>query len=198
MDGLTTAQAAFVVGEPLEAFKKVVERAPIKPHMVQRGRRKVRRYGQADLVFLHAYAELRQAFTPKSQSALYDALQVALQKGHQKEVVFGKHRYDLAQHVLVIETKLKELDALNTQIDTSGKDPVIRDTGIEVYRIAALLDAGETVASVLRDYPSFNEPQVIAAQAFAAVHPKVGRPYPKLTAKSAMRAADLSALDDED
>lgn len=198
MDGLTTAQAAFVVGEPLDAFKKVVERAPIRPYIVQRGGRKVRQFREADLVFLHAYAELKQAFTPRSQSALYDALQTALKKGHQKEVVFGKHRYDLAQHVLIIETKLKELNALNTQIDTSGKDPVIRDTGIEVYRIAALLDAGETVASVLRDYPSLKEPQVIAAQAFAAVNPKVGRPYPKHTAKSAMRTADLSALDDEE
>jgi hypothetical protein len=50
MEGLTTAQAAFVVGEPLDAFKKVVERAPIKLSLVIRGGRKIRQFGDAELV----------------------------------------------------------------------------------------------------------------------------------------------------
>jgi uncharacterized protein (DUF433 family) len=197
MEGLTTAQAAFVVGEPLDAFKKVVERAPIKLSLVIRGGRKIRQFGEAELVFLRAYDELKQAFTPKSQSELYEALRLTLKRGH-KEVVFGKHRYDIGHHVVFISRKLKDLDKLAAQVDTSGKEPVIKGTSIEVHRVAALLDAGVEVKDVLRDYPSLTEQKVIAAKAFAEAHPKTGRPYPKQSAKAAMRAVDLSALDDDD
>ncbi len=179
MEHLTTAQAAFVVGAPLDTFKKVVERAPIKPQLVKRGGRNIRQFGQAELVFLHAYDELKQALTPKSQSEFYEALRTSLKRGLAKEVAFGKQRYDIGQHLVL-----------------SGKEPVIRGTHIEAHRIAALLDAGATVEDVLRDYPSLKEQQVVAARVYAEAHPKAGRPYPKQTAKAAMRAADLSALDD--
>lgn len=196
MDNLTTAQAAFVVGAPLETFKKVVERAPIKPQLVKRGGRKIRQFGQAELVFLHAYDELKQALTPKSQSELYEALRSSHKRGLAKEITFGKQRYDIGQHLVFVERKLKELDRLVAQVDVSGKEPVIRGTHIEAHRIAALLDAGATVKDVLRDFPSLKEEQVLAARVYAEAHPKAGRPYPKQTAKAAMRAADLSALDD--
>ncbi|AYM14833.1 MULTISPECIES: DUF433 domain-containing protein [Hyphomicrobiales] len=196
MEHLTTAQAAFVVGAPLDIFKKVVERAPIKPQLVKRGGRSIRQFGQAELVFLHAYDELKLALTPKSQSEFYEALQTSLKRGLAKEVVFGKQRYDIGQHLVFVERKLKELEKLTDQVDLSGKEPVIRGTHIEAHRIAALLDAGATVEEVLRDYPSLKEQQVVAARVYAEAHPKAGRPYPKQTAKAAMRAADLSALDD--
>lgn len=198
MENLTTAQAAFVVGEPLDTFKKVVERAPIKPSLVKRGGRSIRQFGAAELIFLRAYSELIEAFTPKSQCELYAALLAAPKTGRKTEVVFGKHRYDIAQHVVVIERKLKELEKLTAKIDTSRKEPLIKGTQVEVYRIATLLDAGIPVNEVLRDYPSLNEEQIVAAKAFAEAHPKAGRPYPKQTAKAAMRAANLSALDGDD
>ena len=91
---------------------------------------------------------------------------------------------------------MKELDKLTAQIDLSGKEPLIRGTQIEAHRIAALLEAGATVEDVIRDYPSLKEQQIVAARVYAEAHPKAGRPYPKQTAKAAMRAADLSALDD--
>ncbi|MDK4731494.1 DUF433 domain-containing protein [Rhizobium sp. CNPSo 3490] len=196
MENLTTAQAAFVVGEPLDSFKKVVERSPVKPLLVKRGGRKIRHFGYAELVFLHAYDELKQALTPKSQSELYDALRASIKRGQGKEVAFGKQRYDIGPHWIFVEHRLKELSKLTDQIDTTGKEPVIRNTSIEVHRLAALLDSGMSVKDILRDYPSLREEQVIAAKAYAEAHPKAGRPYPKQTAKAAMRAADLSSLDD--
>ncbi|AJD43774.1 DUF433 domain-containing protein [Rhizobium sp. SEMIA 4085] len=198
METLTTAQAAFVLGEPLESFKKVVERSPVKPHLVTRGGRRIRQFGTAELVFLHAYDELKQAFTPKTQSELYNALRTTLQGRHEKVVVFGNHRYDISSHVRDVEKKVKELDRLNAHIDSSGKEAFIRGTKIEAHRIAALLDAGVSVSQVQQDYPSLAESQIIAAKIYAEAHPKAGRPYPKQTAKAAMREADLSALDDLD
>jgi len=197
-EALTTAQAAFVVGEPLDAFKKVIEKAPVKPRIVKRGGRRIRQFELADLVFLHAYGELKQEFTPKSQAALYQALLVASHHGRRSEIVFGNHKYNIGRHVQIIESKLKELEKLTSQIDSSGSEAVIKGTRIEPHRIAALLDGGMTVEAVLRDYPSLNAHQVLAAKAYAEANPKPGRPYPKQTAKAAMGAADLSALDDED
>jgi uncharacterized protein (DUF433 family) len=195
---VTTAQAAFVVGEPLDAFKKAVERSPVKVRAIKLGGRRVRQFKLADLVFLHAYSELKQELTPKGQAALYRALTVVSADNLQHEVVFGKHTYNIQRHVQIVEAKLKELQELASQIDTSAREAVVKGTDIEAHRIAALLDGGMTVKDVLRDYPSLKENQVLAAKAYAEANPKPGRPYPKLTAKAAMRAADLSALDDED
>jgi uncharacterized protein (DUF433 family) len=194
----TTAQAAFVVGERLEVFKKVVERAPVKPRIVRRGGRRIRQFGMAELVFLCAYPVLKQELTPKSQAAFYQALLAAPDHGLRKEIVFGDHRYNVGRHARIVESKIKELEALSRQIDSSGEEAVISGTGIEAYRIAALLDGGMTVEEVLRDYPSLNERQVVAAKAYAEANPKRGRPYPKQTAKAALRSAGLGALDEED
>ena len=195
---LTIAQAAFVVGEPLDTFKKVVEKAPVKPRIVRQGGRRVRQFAMADLVFLHAYRELKQELTPKGQAALYEAL---LGVGHgrrRNEVAFGNQKYDLGRHVAIVEAKLKELERLADYIDSSGGEALIKGTQIEAHRIAALLDGGMTVEAVLRDYPSLMERQVLAAKAYADANPKPGRPFPRQTAKAAMRVSGLGELDDED
>ena len=195
---LTIAQAAFVVGEPLDAFKKAVEKAPVKPRIVRKGGRPVRQFAMADLVFLHAYRELKQELTPKSQAALYEALLGAPHGKRRNEVVFGNQKYDLGRHIAIVESKLKELEKLAAYIDSSGGEALISGTRIEAHRIAALLDGGMTVEAVLGDYPSLNERQVLAAKAYADANPKPGRPFPKQTAKAAMRASGLGELDDED
>ena len=95
------------------------------------------------------------------------------------------------------KSKLKELEALSNEIDTSSGEARIKGTRIEAFRIAALLDGGMTMGAVLRDYPSLDEHQVLAAKAYAESNPKVGRSYPKITAKAAMRGSGLDALDDK-
>lgn len=81
---------------------------------------------------------------------------------------------------------------------TSAGDTVLAGTTIEVYRIAALLEGGMSRLEILSDYPSLTADQVDFAEAYAKAHPNPGRPYPRLTAKAALRSADLSALDLDD
>ncbi len=81
------------------------------------------------------------------------------------------------------------------EIETSGDAALINGTNVEAHRIAALLAGGMTVDAVLRDYPSLTERQVLAAKAFAEINPEVGRHYPPITAKAAMRGSGLDALD---
>lgn len=73
--------------------------------------------------------------------------------------------------------------------------PVIAGTAVEAHRIAALLDGDMDLDEVLRDYVSLTRDQILAAKAYADGHPWTGRPYPGITAKKAMRDADLSELE---
>lgn len=192
----TTAQAAFVLNEPLDAFKKVIERGPVRARVVRVGGIRVRKFDLGDLIFLHAERELKTELTPKGRAELYEALTNLPVHNTRLEVAFGHLKFEFARHLKAVESKLKELEKLATEIDASSGEALIKGTRIEAFRIAALLDGGMTVQSVLHDYPSLNERQVLAAKAYAEINPKVGRPYPQTTAKAAMRGSGLDALDD--
>ena len=73
-------------------------------------------------------------------------------------------------------------------------EPVLRGTDIEVYRIAALLAGGMPVEDIETDYPSLSRDGIEAAKAYADAHPKPGRPYPRTTAKRALREAGSRRL----
>ncbi|HEY1749708.1 MAG TPA: DUF433 domain-containing protein [Caulobacteraceae bacterium] len=193
-EGWTTAQAAFIVGEDPQTFTKVVDRTPVKPRIVDRDGVRVRYFAMADLVYIHALDELTKAYTTKSRAALYDALRRAPKHGV-REIVFGEHKYAIHRHFKSVEARARKLEQLSRHIDTSKGEALIKGTGIEAYRIAALLDGGMTMAEVLGDYPSLKEEQALAAKAYADANPKPGRPFPKTTAKAAARKVDLSALD---
>jgi uncharacterized protein (DUF433 family) len=63
---------------------------------------------------------------------------------------------------------------------THEGEPVIKGTGIEVHRIAALIARGMTPDEVLDDYPSLTRHAVDVAKAYADAHPKAARPYPRM------------------
>jgi uncharacterized protein (DUF433 family) len=191
----TTAQAAFVLNEPLDTFKKVVERGPVKARVVRAGGMRVRAFALGDLVFLYAERELKTELTPKGRADLYEALTNLPAHNARPEVAFGHLKFEFARHLKAVEAKLKELAKLSAEIDASSGEALIKGSRIEAFRIAALLDGGMTVEDVLRDYPSLNERQVLAAKAYAEINPKVGRPYPQTTAKAAMRGSGLDAFD---
>lgn len=191
-DPLTTAEAAFVLETPMPKFRKIVERAPVKIDVAQGSGR--RGFDVANLVFLHAYSALKEDLTPASQQALYEALS-ANRKEKVWLITFGKQSYDLSEHYKAVARRLKDLRSLAKKIDESGPEPTIKGTTIEAHRIAALREGGMSVEDVLSAYPSLSAELVTAAQAYAAAHPKPGRPFPKTTVKTALRRVDLSQLD---
>lgn len=109
--------------------------------------------------------------------------------------VFRASLREAAQQVLRRLTALRDLEN-RIELSESG-DAVLKGTDVEVHRIAALLQGGMSRDEVLGDYPSLSADQVDFAMAYAAAHPKPGRPYPSLTAKAALRKADFSALEAE-
>lgn len=77
-------------------------------------------------------------------------------------------------------------------------DGTIRGTGIEAHRIAALMAGPMTRSAILRDYPELTDALVEAAVRYARAQPWGGRGFPDVTAKEAMRASRLHALDEPD
>lgn len=194
-EGWTTAQAAFLLGAPLDTFKKAVDRSPVKPRVVRRAGLWVRYFAFHDLVYLRAVHDLARWISRESRPDFYEAVK-RTELDQDDVVAFGPMTVKVRPYVIYVQVKSKELAKLESEIVTSKGEARIRGTEIEAHRIAALVDGGMSVADVLRDYPSLKERQVLAAKAYAEAHPKPGRPYPKQTAKGAMRSADLSALHD--
>ncbi|TPK85685.1 DUF433 domain-containing protein [Mesorhizobium sp. B2-4-13] len=194
MENLTVAQAAFVVGESVAAFRKTVEKAPVRPLSHGPGKRWA--FKVHDLVFFHAYPELKRALTDAGRQDLYSALREIPAEREVRIVAFGKQKYDLSENYRAVVGQLKKLRALHAEIDDSGDEALIKGTSIEAHRVAALLAGGASLERILADYPSLDEDKVHAAELYAAAHPKVGRPYPKTTAKKALESVDFSALDD--
>ena len=196
MTQFTAAEAAFVLREPVRAVKKALDTGPVRPVLRRKAGTPIRTIGWADLFYLFAVKALRDELTPKARAEFYEALQqggLALDG----EVRIGRIRIAVADLVREVDERTTELSQLAGKVTfRDDGEAVLKGSDIEVHRIAALLDGGLSVADVQSDYPSLDRDAVEAARAYAGVHPKPGRPYPKTTAKRALRGAGLEALDE--
>lgn len=193
----STAQAAVILNEPLDRVKKALQREPIARKLSNKGGKFGRRLGWADLIFLHALPEMKDRITPQVRVEIYKGLLNVewTKQSRAMRINFAQdYHFDFGRHLIEVKAGVKELEQLHKEIDASEKEPVVRGTQIEAYRIAALVD-GMSVEEILQDYPSLTERQVLAAKAFADANPKKGRPYPKFTAKKSLREADLDGLE---
>jgi hypothetical protein len=86
-----------VLNEPLDAFKKVVERGPVRARVVRIGGQRVRKFDLGDLVFLHAERELKTELTPKGRAELYQALTKLPVHRARPEVVFGHFKFEFGR-----------------------------------------------------------------------------------------------------
>src|SRR5208282_61240 len=192
----TAAQAAFVLCEPVRAVKRAFDTGPVRPALIRRSGIQVRAIAWRDLVYLYAARTLRDELTPKARADFYEALQRTTIE-REREVRFGRFSVVVSDLIQDVERRTAELAKLADRVEfRADGEPVLRGTDIEVYRIAALLAGGMSVEDIETDYPSLSRDAIEAAKAYADAHPKPGRPYPKTTAKRALREAGLEALDE--
>ncbi|BCM82676.1 hypothetical protein NS228_20355 [Methylobacterium indicum] len=190
-------KAAFVLREPVREVRRTVERKHVDCQLVSYGGRKVRALDHKTLVFLSWARDHRDDLNAALWGKLYAALQQHAELPTHLEA--GVFRASLDEAAQQVDDRLQALRDLETSVEHDAKgDVVLKGTRVEVHRLAALLDGGMAIEDVLRDYPSLSRDQLAFAEAYAAAHPKAGRPYPKLTAKAALAQADLSALDLDD
>ncbi|MBU2655762.1 DUF433 domain-containing protein [Acidomonas methanolica] len=149
-----------------------------------------------DLFYLYAVRALRDELTPHARVEFYQALQRQPSE-RQDEIRFGRFRVTVGDLIEEVEQRTTDLAALSDRVTfRADGEPLVKNTSVEVYRIVALLDGGETAAQVLEDYPSLSLADIETARAYAEAYPKAGRPYPRLSAKRALRGAGLEQLDD--
>jgi uncharacterized protein (DUF433 family) len=196
MAQFTAAEAAFVLQEPIRMVKKALDAGPVRPVLVSKAGSSVRTIAWHDLFYLFAVRALREELTPKARSEFYEALQhYPLRRG--REVRFGRFRVAVTDLIDEVEKRTRTLSALADKVEfRNDGEPMVKGTDIEAYRIAALLDGGLTVDEILSDYPSLTRDAIETARSYSEAHPKPGRPYPRTTAKRALRGAGLEALDE--
>lgn len=190
---LTLPEAAQVLKIGVERIRKAVERGGLDPTYMLVGNRRIRALDGVDLVFLR----LSRPYSRGVRDALYRALKHApedrlLRDSFTIQVKGSAGRtsvIDVPLQRSVAETLagIEELERTERLIAPGEDGGVIRGTGVEAHRIAALAEGGMSTDEILRDYPNLTAEQVKAAVDYAAAHPKQGRPYPRRTVRSVLR-----------
>jgi uncharacterized protein (DUF433 family) len=190
---LTLPEAAQVLKVGVERIRKAVERGGLDPTYVLVGNRRIRTLDGVDLVFLRLsrpysrgvrdelYRTLKHA--PEDQ-LLRDSLTIQVKGSAGRTSVID---VPLQRSVAETLAGIEELERTERLIAPDESGGVIRGTGIEAHRVAALAEGGMSTDEILRDYPNLTAEQVKAAVDYAAAHPKRGRPYPRRTIKSVLR-----------
>jgi uncharacterized protein (DUF433 family) len=158
-------------------------------------KRKVRKLGQAELVFLAIEQQFHADLTPAGRRKLYDAIKAGPSRAG--KVTVGPFEVETKSAVQRIRDRLRELRNLRGGIvQRSVGDPLIKGTDLSVYVIASLAE-GQTLEEVVEDYPGLTLEQVSRAVAYAQAYPKKGRPYPTRSFKRMLGdLAASGALDD--
>jgi hypothetical protein len=191
----TTGEAAFVLREPIRTVKKALDNGPVRAVLRQGPGAQVRTIGWSDVFYLFAVRALREDLTPKARMQFYDALQFApVARGD--EVRFGRFRVAVADLVDEVESRTSGLAELADKVAFRDDGEVVLKGGVEVHRIAALLEGGLSVNAVMEDYPGLSRDEIETARAYAGAYPKAGRPYPRTTASRARRAVEWEAPDE--
>lgn len=192
----TTAEAAFVLREPIKVIRKALDDGPVQARLIAKSSGAVRAVDWGDLVYLFAVRSLREELTPKARNEFYHALK-RFSIEHTDEVRFGRVSITIQDLKAELEERAQLLAELGEKVEfRKDGEALLKGKNIEVHRIAALLAGGLTTREICEDYPSLTPEEVATAEAYAEAYPKPGRPYPSTTVKRALGGTGLEALDE--
>ncbi len=171
-------------GAPLSVVRKAVTAGRIPARTDRRSHRR-RLDGAALLAFALVQAlpqELRvspaDAYRLLKQSGLSSSEMTGeLKIGDLVRIDAGKALAPARQRIRLYE---RARDLIVSDPDIMGGSPTIRGTRITAQVILGRLEAGDTIASILDDYPYLDQETVEAAALFAKANPPRGRPAGKL------------------
>lgn len=191
-------QAAHILRIDIDRVRKAIDRHVVIATLVSQGKRQVRTLDGVDVLCLR----MGRVLKPDLRQGLYAQLKQAPDRT-MLDAVFHRHEGDeprletlqivgfLNQAAAETIADIRSLAAVSESIDEDGR---VRGSGVEAHRIAALLEGGMSIDDVRADYPGLSVAGVEAAQAYARIHPKQGRPYPTRTAKSVLKAGGGGGL----
>jgi len=191
---VTPAEAAWLTELSPKTINATIDRGELGGSPRKRSqRRRGRRLGAADVVYLVLRKELSGVLSATAKQELYERLVQALASQRFESQSANERRADieikLAGGVIRVEVKtalrrvLKRWQALERAADVvvsdpdiRGGEPVIRGTRIPVYLVADLVSQGADAREILEDYPSLSASTLRSALAYAQTHPRRGRP----------------------
>jgi uncharacterized protein (DUF433 family) len=185
---------AFVLREPVKTVKKALDDGPVEPRLIRKAGGTVRTIDWTDLLYLFVARSLRDEQTPLARVQLYHAMK---RSPAGDEVQFGRLSVAIDDPIVEVRRREQELADLAEKIEfRQDGESMLKGMGVEVHRIAALLDGGMTPEQIMEEYPSLTLDAISTAKAYAEAYPKAGRPYPSTTFKRAAQArgAGLDAL----
>lgn len=180
----TPQEVAAVSGAPLSVVQKAVTagRIPARTDRISHRR-------QLDSSALLAFA-LIQALPREVQVSPADAYRLLNQSdlstidmtgeliiGDLVRIDAGKALGPARQRMQLYE---RARDLIVSDPDIMGGTPVIRGTRITAQAILGRIEAGDTIAGILDDYPYLDQEMVEAAALFAKANPPRGRPAGEL------------------
>ena len=174
----TPAEAAVLTRLPLKVVNNAIDKGTVATVAGT-----PRRYGDRlldwrGLIALALERRLADRFVPGLRREVFDALAdaprdtLSLDGGFLKIDLRGPRR-ELA---VAIRSLRRAKDLVVADPEIMGGEPVFRGTRVQVHRIAALLEQGETEADLLEGYPRLTEEMVRLAPFYAAAYPLRGRP----------------------
>lgn len=175
----SVTETVFLVERPLEEIQRAVDKKVIHP-VVEDAAKRRRLFGRAELRFLVVDREVGGALSVDGKKRLYK--EVTKLSARAATVKLGPIAIDLKKGDAKLNDRIKTLRRLKNSMQFKGGEPYLKGISIPVYQIAALRKE-MSVDEILQDYPSLKCDDVEVASSFAAIYPKLGRPYPGRTLK---------------
>jgi uncharacterized protein (DUF433 family) len=182
--GYTPQEVAAMSGTPLSVVQKAITAGRIPVRTDRRTRRR-----RLDGAALLAFA-LVQALPRELRVSPADAYRLLNQSNLPStdmtdEIMIGDVVRIDAEKALAPARRRMRLyerarDLIVSDPDILGGSPTIRGTRITARAILGRLDAGDTIATILEDYPYLDQETLEAAALFAKANPPRGRPAGKL------------------
>lgn len=173
----TTTEAAVLTRLSVKAVNNAIDRNTIPTVAGQRAGSATRLLDLHALMSLTLERRLAQRLVPQARREVFDALAAAPR--NRVSLEGGFLMIDLREPRRELATSLRTLrrtrDAVISDPDIMGGDPVFRGTRVPVHTIAMLLEQGETEAALLHDYPRLTAELVALAPIYAAAYPLRGR-----------------------
>lgn len=191
---VTPAEAAWLTELSPKTINATIDRGELGGSPRKRSqRRRARRLGPADIVYLVLRKELSEVLSATARRELYERLVEGLASQSFEYQPANERRADLAIElaggVIRVEVKAalrrvskrwealeRAADVVVSDPDIRGGEPVVRGTRIPVYLVADLVSQGADAREILEDYPSLSASTLRSAIAYAQTHPRRGRP----------------------
>ena len=173
----TPTEAAVLTRLSVKAVNNAIDRKTVPTVAGDRAGYVTRLLDLRALMSLALERRLVDRLMPEARREVFDA--VAAAPRNRVSLEGGFLTIDLREPRRELATSLRALrrarDAVMSDPDIMGGDPVFRGTRVPVHTIAALLGQGQTEADLLHDHPRLTVEMVRLAPIYAAAYPLRGR-----------------------